>query len=95
MTYKVVFADRALKELKGLDGYISIMILAWIRRNLEGSSNPRQKGKELTAGHSVQWLYHTGEYRLPAEIQQDGATVLLLDIRHRKDIYKALGGIKT
>lgn len=87
MNYKVVFTDAAKKELKKLDKHISLLILGWIRKNLEGSPNPRQHGKGLTANRSGQWRYRIGDYRLIADISNEKITILILEIRHRKDIY--------
>ena len=50
--YKVVFSQRAKKELKKLDKHISTLIIGWIEKNLEGCTNPRQIGKALTANIS-------------------------------------------
>ena len=85
--YHVVFTDRALKSLKKLDQSVSKMILAWIRKNLEGCEEPRQFGKSLVGDHSGQWRYRVGDYRLIAEIIDDEIIILVLNIGHRKNIY--------
>ena len=43
MKYKVVFSENALKQLKKSDKHISALIIGWIDKNLEGTSNPRQQ----------------------------------------------------
>ena len=91
MTYHVVFSDQALKDLKKLDKHTSMMILGWIRKNLEGCSDPRQKGKGLTANRSGQWRYRIGDFRLLTEIQEDKIVILVLNVGHRRDIYKMQG----
>lgn len=40
MTYRVQFTDAALKPLKKLDGQTAKLILAWVRKNLEGTDDP-------------------------------------------------------
>ena len=50
--YKVVFSERAKKELKKLDKHISALIIGWIEKNLEGCTNPRVFGKALTANRN-------------------------------------------
>lgn len=87
MNYKVLFSNEAKKELKKLDKHTALLILAWIRKNLEGCSNPRQHGKGLTANRSGQWRYRVGDYRLLAEISDNTITILILNIGHRRDIY--------
>ena len=46
--YRVEFTEKALKALKKLDRYTALLIIAWIRKNLEGCTNPRQHGKGLS-----------------------------------------------
>ena len=85
--YTVEFTKEALRQLKKLDKYTSMLILAWIRKNLEGCCDPRQHGKGLTANRSGQWRYRVGDYRLIADIQDDKILILILNIGHHRDIY--------
>lgn len=87
MKFKVEFTKSAVKELKKLDKYTAKLIMAWIRKNLEGCADPRRHGKGLSANRSGQWRYRVGDYRLIAEIQDDVVIILILSIGHRKDIY--------
>ncbi len=62
MQYKVIFTERALKQLKKLDKSISSLILGWLDKNIEGCENPRLHGKGLvenrsrTMALSYRWL---------------------------------------
>ena len=87
MKYRVEFAKAALRELKKLDPQTARLILGWIKKNLEGCSDPRQHGKGLTANRSGQWRYRVGDYRLLAEIQDDKIVILILHVGHRSEIY--------
>lgn len=87
MNYKVVFSERARKELKKLDKHTSSLIIGWIEKNLEGCENPRIHGKSLTANRTGQWRYRIGNYRLICEIQDEKITILVLEIGHRRSIY--------
>ena len=89
MKYTVVFTDEALKALKKLDKYTVLLLTAWIRKNLEGCSDPRIHGKGLTSNRSGQWRYRVGDYRLIADISDQTITILILNVGHRKDIYKS------
>mgnify|MGYP004487808763 FL=1 len=86
MTYHVEFSKNALKFLKKLDKHTSLLITAWIRKNLEGCSDPRVHGKGLTSNRSGEWRYRVGDYRLIADIQDDRVIILILEIGHRSDI---------
>ena len=87
MKYKVVVTDTAKKQLKKLDKFIAGIIIGWLKKNLEGCSDPRQHGKALTANRSGQWRYRVGDYRIIAEIQDDKIIILILTIGHRREIY--------
>ena len=87
MKYRVVFSENALKQLKKLDKHISALIIGWIDKNLEGTSNPRQHGKALIANKTGQWRYRIGDYRAICEIQDSKITILVLEIGHRRSIY--------
>lgn len=88
MSYNVIFTERSKKELSKLDKQVVRLILAWIRKNLEGCSDPRQHGKGLTANRSGQWRYRIGNYRLIADIEDEKITIIILTVGHRRDVYK-------
>ena len=86
--YQVRFSKNALKQLKKLDKSLSSLILGWIRKNLEGCHNPRIYGKALVANKSGQWRYRIGDYRILAEINDAEVVILVVNIGHRREIYK-------
>ena len=88
MGFKVAFTKEALKSLKKLDKGIARLITSWILKNLEGCTDPRAHGKGLVANHSGQWRYRIGDYRLLCEIQDEQILILILEIGHRREIYK-------
>lgn len=87
MTYHVEFTKEALKSLKKLDKHTMLFITAWIRKNLEGCSDPRIHGKGLTSNRNGQWRYRVGDYRIIADIQDEKILILVLNVGHRRDIY--------
>ncbi len=88
MKYHVELTIEAKKKLKKMDRYTAAFILGWVRKHLEGCSDPRQHGKSLTANHQGEWPYRVGDYRLLADIQDDKILILILTIGHRRDVYK-------
>ena len=88
--FHVVFSEKALKTLKKLDRYTALLITAWIRKNIEGCTDPRLHGKSLTGDKAGQWRYRVGDYRILAEISDERVIVLVLRIGHRKDIYNGV-----
>lgn len=86
MIYRVVFTERAAKDLKKMNRYTAALILGWVRKNLENCENPRQHGRGLTANQSGRRRYRTGDYRLLAEIREQEAVILLLHIGRGSEV---------
>lgn len=87
MQYKIVFSEKAKKQLKKLDKHISALILGWLEKNIQNCDNPRVHGKGLVENKSGQWRYRIGDYRVICEIKDNQVIVLVLNIGHRKEIY--------
>lgn len=87
MNYRIVFTDRAKKQLKKLDKHTSSLIIGWLEKNIEGTENPRAYGKGLVENKSGQWRYRIGDYRVICEIQEKEIIILVLEIGHRREIY--------
>ena len=47
MKYKVVLSERAKRQLKKLDKSTAKIIISWLKKNIEGCSDPRVHGKAL------------------------------------------------
>ena len=88
MMYRVEFTDKARRFFKKADPTTAKLILAWIRKNLEGCENPRMHGKALSANRRGQWRYRVGDYRILANIEDDKVLILVINIGHRRDIYE-------
>ncbi|PKM51426.1 MAG: type II toxin-antitoxin system mRNA interferase toxin, RelE/StbE family [Firmicutes bacterium HGW-Firmicutes-7] len=88
MNWKVEFTDIALKTLKKMDKHTAAMLIGYIEKKLVGSINPRSLGKPLIANHKGKWRYRIGEYRLLCLIEDDRITITVIQIGHRKEIYK-------
>lgn len=88
MNYDVVYEKKALKQLSKLDKGQQKMIMAWINKNLVQTDNPRQQGKALKGELKEYWRYRVGNYRLLADIHDEAIEIIIIQIGHRKDIYK-------
>ncbi|MBQ6035676.1 MAG: type II toxin-antitoxin system RelE/ParE family toxin [Lachnospiraceae bacterium] len=89
MRYHVEFSERARKDLKKLDRYTAMLILGWVRKNLEGCADPRLYGKSLVGDHAGEWRYRVGDYRLLAQIRDDQVLILVVHVGHRKEVYRS------
>lgn len=86
--FSVRYEKSVIKKLKKMDKHQASLILSWISKNLEGTEFPRCHGKSLVGNKSGMWRYRIGDYRLLADINDETITILLLEIGHRKEIYK-------
>ena len=88
MQYKVIFTERAKKQLKKLDKHIAALIIGWLEKNIQNCENPRLHGKGSVENKSGQWRYRIGDYRVICEIQDKEIIVLVLEVGHRREIYE-------
>lgn len=86
--YKVEYTQQAVKQLQKIDKYTQKLILSWIGKNLVNCENPRIHEKALVANRNGQWRYRIGDYRLITEIDDDKIIILVLEVGHRREIYK-------
>ena len=78
------YAEKALNKL---DKPIQIKIRHYLE-NLERMDNPRQLGKALRGNLKGAWRYRVGNYRILCNIQDDKIIILVVDVAHRKNVYK-------
>ena len=88
MKYKVEYTPKAMKALRKLDKPTRALIYGWIVKNLVDCENPYAHGKGLTENRRGQWRYRVGDYRLICEIQEERIVILILEIGHRREIYR-------
>lgn len=87
MKYKLLFNKKVLKTLKKLDANDRKIIINWLEKNIDNSSDPRQFGKSLKGNLKEYWRYRIGKYRVIVLINDNELCVLTIDAGHRKDIY--------
>ena len=86
--YNIEFSKGFLEQLRKIDSANRRIISEWINRNLLEQENPRLQGKPLKGPLEGFWRYRIGQYRIIAEIVDDRLALILLDVGHRRDIYK-------
>ncbi|MCI9628483.1 MAG: type II toxin-antitoxin system RelE/ParE family toxin [Eggerthellaceae bacterium] len=86
--WRVVLSKKARKQLNKLNPNQSRVILAWLKKNIDGCENPRALGKALTGDLSDQWRYRIGDYRVLCEIHDGELIVLALNVIHRSKAYQ-------
>lgn len=86
-SYRLIYSERAKKDVKKLDSYTKLMIKSWIEKRLLHCEDPRAHGKALTGNHKGKWRYRIGDYRLICAIEDNRLVILALAIAHRREVY--------
>lgn len=56
---------------------------------IEALADPRQRGQALKGSALGDfWRYRIGDYRVICDIRDDVLVVLVLDVGHRRDVYR-------
>ena len=88
MSYRVELSETYINAAKEIDKGAEMLILKWLKKNIEGSSNSRAFGKPLKGNLKNYWRYRIGNYRVIVDIQEDKLVILAINVGHRKSIYK-------
>ncbi|HUH64810.1 MAG TPA: type II toxin-antitoxin system RelE/ParE family toxin [Syntrophales bacterium] len=87
MSYKVVWHEKALDDLKGIDKQQAKAIVEKARTYL--SKDPLSLGKPLKGMFKGLYRYRFGDYRIIYAIDRKEKLIIVLKIGARKDIYKS------
>lgn len=87
MTWEIKLNPLSAKTLKQLDKPTKQRIETFID-DLATTNNPRTKGKALQGDLKGLWRYRVGDYRLIAQIKDAELVILIIELGHRKGIYK-------
>ncbi|WP_368550943.1 type II toxin-antitoxin system RelE/ParE family toxin [Enterococcus faecalis] len=87
MSYRLEFTPDVKKQLKKMDKYQATLLTRWLYRNIDGTDNPREHGKALSANRAGQWRYRIGNYRVIVEIEDERLVVTAIQVGHRRNVY--------
>jgi mRNA interferase RelE/StbE len=88
LAWTVRLSDDAKRDLQKLDKAVQKRITSFLLDRLQNSDNPRSTGKALQGKLSGMWRYRVGDFRLLCRIEDRELVVLIIEIGHRKEIYK-------
>lgn len=88
MPWKVSFLAKAQKQLASLDPAAQKRILKFVGERLLGSPDPRLLGKTLAGELQGLIRYRVGDYRLICRLEDKVLTILVLEVGHRREIYR-------
>jgi mRNA interferase RelE/StbE len=89
MAWKLEFDPTAIKDLDRLDSLVRKRILTFLKTHLAISDDPTKLGRILHGRkYENQWRFRVGDYRIIAEIKHEVVTILVVEIGHRREIYR-------
>jgi len=90
MKHRIEVSPRAKKQLFKFDKVVYRQIIDYLDEIAE-LEDPRTRGKELGGAMAGIWRYRSGDYRILCRILDEVLVVLVVDIGHKKDIYRRPG----
>lgn len=83
--YKLFIDDKVVKDLRKIDKTWQTKIIANIKTKLV--KDP-YLGKKLVGDLSPYYRYRVGDYRVLYEIVESKVFIIVVKIKHRKNVYK-------
>ena len=87
--WTIEFADAARRDINKLGPKEAQRIRDFLRDRVAASANPRELGLALTGSKlGGLWRYRVGDYRVICELQDSRLVVLVVEIGHRREVYR-------
>ncbi|MBY4797745.1 type II toxin-antitoxin system RelE/ParE family toxin [Collinsella sp. AGMB00827] len=87
MAWRIELDKRVQRMLKKIDKQTARRIIAKLRE-ISLLEDPRSTGKALVGNVAGLWRYRVGDYRILCLIDDDVLVVLVVDIGHRRGVYR-------
>lgn len=87
MTWSLEIGRKAEKQLSKLPKTAGKRIVGYLRE-IANSDNPRLKGIAMTGRYAGHWRYRVGDYRVIAKIVDQRLVILVVEIGHRREVYR-------
>lgn len=88
MAWTIDYTQTARKQLKKLDKPVAKRVLDYMDDRVAKHEDPRALGKALTGVLGTLWRYRIGDFRAICQIQDGAARILVLQIGHRREVYR-------
>ena len=89
MAWRIEVAERAARQIGKLSPPDAARIRAYLRDRLAPLDDPRQAGAPLRGSEpGSYWRYRVGDYRILCELRDDELLVLVIEVGHRRSIYR-------
>lgn len=87
-SWKLVFAESALKEMAKLDRQVRKRIIDFLENKVLETGNPKLFGKKLKANLAEYWSYRIGDFRVLCTIEALELELIVIRVGHRRAVYE-------
>ncbi|WP_418137322.1 type II toxin-antitoxin system RelE family toxin [Agrobacterium sp. El2ro-1b] len=89
MIWRIEFQRNAVKQLGKMTKSDANRIVSFLTDRVAQDDNPRRAGAALQGSELGNfWRYRVGDYRIICDIQDHKLVVLVVEIGHRREIYR-------
>ena len=89
MVWIIKYTESSSKQLKKLDQQTALRVLNYMDERVAVLANPRSLGKNLKGPKMGEyWRYRVGDIRVICNIVDGQLTVLVVQIRNRREVYR-------
>ena len=89
MAWIIKYAESSLRQLKRLDKSLALRVLDYMEERIAALADPRATGKNLVGPRmGSYWRFLVGDMRVICDIQDETLVILVIDIGHRREIYR-------
>ncbi|NTA36159.1 MULTISPECIES: type II toxin-antitoxin system RelE family toxin [Agrobacterium] len=89
MIWTIEYHTLVQKEMRKINPEVRRRIRSFLHERLAALDDPRQTGAALQGSElGNYWRYRVGDYRIICDIQDHKLVVLVVEIGHRREIYR-------
>lgn len=89
MIWTISYSEAARRDVAKINKQSQKRIREFLENRVVSLEHPRQLGKPLKGSRFQNlWRYRVGDYRILCEIQNEQIVVLVLEIGHRREVYR-------
>jgi mRNA interferase RelE/StbE len=87
VAWRIEFTRNADKAMRKLDKGVAARMFDELDE-IAKLEDPRSRGKALTGNLAGVWRYRVGDYRILCDINDGRLVILVVDVAHRREVYK-------
>jgi len=89
LAWTIEFSNTAQRDLRKLDKQVARRISRFLLERVAALDDPRSVGEALHGSELGEfWKYRIGDYRIIVRIEDAVIRILVLQIGHRREIYR-------